>query len=1044
MTKIKNYELDSTINDDDKVIGTDGLPGPNFGRTKNYSIGSLVTYIEDQLDPVDGSGTLNTIPIWTPDGDTLGDSILTYSPVNTEINVGGKLNVASTLNVVGNTTVSSLTLQGYLADVNGEYGTAGQLLSSTGTAVDWQDFATLVPNNITGSGTLNTIAMFTPDGTSIGDSLITQNAAGTRIDITVNSTAINGNVGIIGNLDLSGVAAFENDISVGEGLKDASDSYGAANQILTSTGTQTSWQDFATLVPNNITGSGTVEYIPKFTPDGTAIGDSIMFTKPNGIHLQVGVSGGTETTLGAGFISTGGVGADTVTATNINAGATGTLTASGNIILGDSTADTTTINSTLSILSVVKDSTDTVGTVGQVLAANAASELLWQDQDGDTTYSISSQQAASDVEISLTGSDVTDTEVTLVAGNSITLTDDGSNSITIAATGGAANTTYSLNSTQAGTYTDLQLVGSDATTTSYRFEAGTGVTFDQDPGVATTIDFDISSSGAVGGSGTLNTVPLWTPDGNTLGDSSLTVDADGGVKIDTLAYGTSNITPELTLYGNKASLILESVGYGDAFIFFKPNPTSGSLGVFDITDPVPETPSAKFTWKKSVSEYMRLDTVTGNLGVGTTNPSHRVTVDGQAGFKASDQGIVYFNINKDNASGYTFIGTGMINSTLYVGSPSPMATQHLEVLGTGKFRDGIKDTSDSVGTSGQILTSTGSQVQWVDLSGLIPNNVTGSGTENSGVLWGAGGTVLTDSLLKHGTGVNSVGIGFNNDTQGVESIAFTRSTSRSKASFALGYETVTDGEFSVTLGKGTYTAGKHAMAANYKSLGLGQSSFAGGHTSATGGDGAVALGHNASAGNFGAAKLVATFPNDQTTFDIEGIVGTVEAGLFMRYGENLDVPDPRIEVLTFTDNGNNSATLTVAGIGIRPIQGELVVFEEATPFRGDHQGGVALGNDAYSLGEGTVSIGHTSVAEADKAVALGDAARSSGASSVAIGKNATVTSADTIALGGDSTKILMNALAASSSYADDTAAAAGGVAIGELYRNGNIVQIRLT
>ena len=289
-----------------------------------------------------------------------------------------------------------------------------------------------------------------------------------------------------------------------------------------------------------------------------------------------------------------------------------------------------------------------------------------------------------------------------------------------------------------------------------------------------------------------------------------------------------------------------------------------------------------------------------------------------------------------------------------------------------------------------------------------------------------------------------MGLGIVPQTVGDESIAFTRSTARADYSFALGYESVTDGEFSVTLGKGTYTAGRHAMAANYKSLALGQSSFAGGHTSATGGDGAVALGHNASAGNFGAAKLVSTFPNDQTTFDIEGIVGTVGAGLFMRYGENLDVPDPRIEVLTFTDNGNNSATLTVAAPGIRPIQGELVVFEEATPFRGDHQGGVALGNDAYSLGEGTVSIGHTSVAEADKAVALGDAARSSGASSVAIGKNATATAADTIALGGDSTKILMTALAASASYANDAAAAAGGVSIAELYRNGNAVQIRLT
>lgn len=1033
MTKIKNYELDSTINDDDKVIGTDGLPGANFGRTKNYSIASLVTYIDTQLDPVDGSGTLNTIPIWTPDGDTLGDSIMTYDTGNTAITVGGKLIVSSSLNIVGNTTAASLTLQGYLADAQGQYGTAGQLLSSTGTAVDWIDAPV---TGVVGSGTLNTLAMFTPDGVSIGDSLITQNAAGTRIDITVNATSISGNVGIVGGLDLTGVATFENDISVGEGLRDASDSYGTVNQILTSTGTQTSWQDFSTLVPNNITGSGTVEYIPKFTPDGTAIGNSIMFTKPSGIEIQVGVSGGTETTIGAGFMSTGGLGADTLTATNINAGATGTLTASGNIILGDATADTTIINSTLSILSVVKDSTDTLGTVGQVLAANAASELLWGDQ-ADTTYSISSQQAASDVEISLTGSDVTETEVTLVAGNSITLTDNGSNGITIAATGGAANTTYSLTNTRTATSTRLDLVGSDATVFPYTFISGTGVSFDQTVNNTTTISIAADN---VTGSGTLNKLPLWTPDGQTLGDSVVFQDSNQGVIISRPA--AAGISPdELTVKGISSNIVIQSTTAGDAFLTFKPNITSNSLGVFDVVDPTPGTPSAKFAWKKGASEYMRLDTVTGNLGVGTTNPSHRVTVEGQSAFKATDGGVIYFTVNKDNASGYTFMGTGLMGGTLYVGGPAQ--TQHLEVLGTGKFTGGIKDTSDSVGTSGQILTSTGSQVQWVDLSGLIPNNVTGTGTASYGALWGPNDT-LTDSLLRHGTGVNSVGIGLGNDTQGLESIAFTRSTSREDYSFALGYESVTDGEFSVTLGKGTYTAGRHAMATNYKSLALGQSSFAGGHTSSTGGDGAVALGHNASAGNFGAAKLVSTFPNDQTTFDIEGIVGTVAAGLFMRYGENLDVPDPRIEVLTFTDNGNNSATLTIAGTGIRPIQGELVVFEQAVPFRGDHQGGVALGNDAYSLGEGAVSIGHTSVAEADKAVALGDSARASGIGSVAIGVRSTATSADTIALGGYYTKILIEALAASSSYADDVAAAAGGVAIGELYRNGNIVQIRLT
>lgn len=41
-------------------------------------------------------------------------------------------------------------------------------------------------------------------------------------------------------------------------------------------------------------------------------------------------------------------------------------------------------------------------------------------------------------------------------------------------------------------------------------------------------------------------------------------------------------------------------------------------------------------------------------------------------------------------------------------------------------------------------------------------------------------------------------------------------------------------------------------------------------------------------------------------------------------------------------------------------------------------------------------------------------------------------------------KIVSTNLASSTSYADDTAAASGGVAIGEFYRNGSVVQIRVS
>ena len=49
-----------------------------------------------------------------------------------------------------------------------------------------------------------------------------------------------------------------------------------------------------------------------------------------------------------------------------------------------------------------------------------------------------------------------------------------------------------------------------------------------------------------------------------------------------------------------------------------------------------------------------------------------------------------------------------------------------------------------------------------------------------------------------------------------------------------------------------------------------------------------------------------------------------------------------------------------------------------------------------------------------------------------------------MALGGDQTKIIMMSVFTSDSYTDDSAAAASGVELGQLYRTGNIIKIRMT
>jgi hypothetical protein len=134
MAKISNLIAYPTVAPQlgDYVIGTDTS---NSNETVNFTLQSIA----------------NIIP-----ADTLAEVLAAGNTATNDINLTGNI-----------TLIGNLSTSGTIADSSGDVGTSGQVLSSTGTGTNWI-------STIAGSGTLNRIAMFTPDGLTIGDSKLSQ------------------------------------------------------------------------------------------------------------------------------------------------------------------------------------------------------------------------------------------------------------------------------------------------------------------------------------------------------------------------------------------------------------------------------------------------------------------------------------------------------------------------------------------------------------------------------------------------------------------------------------------------------------------------------------------------------------------------------------------------------------------------------------------------------------------------------------------------------------------------------------------------------
>lgn len=114
MAIIYSYPLITTPNNEDLLVITDSSEtSGRKNRTKNITVENLANYITTSTSGITGSGTLNTIAMFTPTGNEIGDSLITQAALGQGINVNTNLDVTDDFTVAGSIQCNqSLTVEG--------------------------------------------------------------------------------------------------------------------------------------------------------------------------------------------------------------------------------------------------------------------------------------------------------------------------------------------------------------------------------------------------------------------------------------------------------------------------------------------------------------------------------------------------------------------------------------------------------------------------------------------------------------------------------------------------------------------------------------------------------------------------------------------------------------------------------------------------------------------------------------------------------------------------------------------------------------------
>ena len=737
-------------------------------------------------------------------------------------NIGmGTTSPSQKLQINGNIRVT-----GSYYDSNNSAGSSGQILSSTATGTDWLNLID-ISGAITGSGTTNYLAKWTPNGNSLGSSVIYDNGAAVGIGTTspsrilelrganpilrLRSTASgsaayawmefyestgtglgfvgygsntsnnlylynctnDGVVGIYTDTTLRINVLSQGDVGIGEitptqklhvdgnirvsgSYYDSNNSKGTSGQILSSTTTGTDWLNLID-ISGAITGSGTTNYISLWN-SSNSLSSSNIYQDSNG---NIGIN---------------------CTSPAQKLDVCGNIKLSGELIIGNFDSRILPLGST-----AIRFENDQV-TLGEMyrISTVAGSLRMAQFSTGATADSYPAYTFTTD----------SDTGLYLHNTDEVGLTTGGVGRLIINSSGsvGIGTTIPSQK---------LQINGSIRVTGSYydsNNSAGSSGQILSSTGTGTDWTNLIDISGAITGSGTTNYISLWNSS-NSLSSSGIYQDSNGNIGIG----GTTSPTEKLSVILGDISL---TTGYGihsvnggnENGIFFSAGTASSTSNFVRL-----------FT---DGSERFRVD-YSGNVGIGTTSPDGRLHVwTGTAGSVAASSVADEAVFEGSGDTGISILAPDNKEANLFFGSPSlsyggivrwkfsdsqmtigtsvagsnvkfisgggttAMVIDSSQKVGIGisgttspekltingnisasgdLYLDGaLYDINNSAGSSGQILSSTGTGVDWlnlIDISGAI----TGSGTQNYLPIWNTSNSLSSSIIYQDSNG--NIGIG---------------------------------------------------------------------------------------------------------------------------------------------------------------------------------------------------------------------------------------------------------------------------------------------